>query len=345
MMYVDFATVSGLATETQMAVLEEVSDRLRELPGVEAVTYQHGGSFWFSVAPHPADRVAERDPRLVPVRTQFAARDYFAVHGILLRAGRDFDTDDRHGASNAVIIEERLARQLWGNARPLGRRIIRSGEAESVPLVVVGIADETSVDEPGEPALIYRPHWTQSPRSLLVRTAGPALPLLSTVRGIIQTEVRQMPLTDITTVAASRAEGRRDLLVGSTAVGVAGLIALLLFCIGLYAVVAFAVRQRTREIGIRTALGARRDQVVRMFVGGGLRLAGLGLVLGLPLSLLALRAVRGEIGTTAAEAAAIPLPVLAGTITGIVLSVSWLATWIPARHAAHVDPLTAVRVE
>jgi predicted permease len=344
MMYVDFATVSGLATETQMAVLEEVSDRLRELPGVEAVTDRGGFIYWFSVAPHPADRIADRDPGIVPSRTQVAARDYFAAHGIPILAGRDFDTDDRHAGSNAVIIEERLARQLWAGASPLGRRIIRSDQADSVPLVVVGVAaDAKSVFD--EWARIYFPWTTQPPRSLLVRTAGPALSLLPTVRGIIQTEVRQMPLTDITTVAASRAEGRRDLLVGSTAVGVAGLIALLLFCIGLYAVVAFAVRQRTREIGIRTALGARRDQVVRMFVGGGLRLAGLGLVLGLPLSLLALRAVRGEIGTTAAEAAAIPLPVLAGTITGIVLSVSWLATWIPARHAAHVDPLTAVRVE
>jgi ABC-type antimicrobial peptide transport system permease subunit len=126
---------------------------------------------------------------------------------------------------------------------------------------------------------------------------------------------------------------------------VGGLIALLLFCIGLYAVVAFAVRQRTREIGIRTALGARHDQVVRLFVGGGVRLAGLGLVLGLPLSLLALRAVSGEMGATGSEAAALRSPVLAGMITAIVLFVAWLATWIPARHAARVDPLTAVRVE
>lgn len=345
LMDLDFGPVSGQSAETQKAVLKEVSDRLRELPGVEAVTYQGGGSTWFSVAPHPADRIAERDPGIVPVRTRFAARDYFAVQGIPLRAGRNFDIDDRHAGSNAVIIEERLARQLWGNASPLGRRIIRSGQDESLPLVVVGVADATSVDEPGERPPIYLPHTTQSPRSLLVRTAGPALPLLSTVRGIIHTEVRQMPLTGITTEAADRAENRRDLLVGITAVGVGGLIALLLFCIGLYAVVAFAVRQRTREIGIRTALGARNDQIVRMFVRGGLRLAGLGLVLGLPLSLLALRAVSGEIGATAAEAAALRSPVLAGTITGIVLSMSWLATWIPARHAARVDPLTAVRVE
>jgi putative ABC transport system permease protein len=275
----------------------------------------------------------------------FAARDYFAVHGIPLRAGRDFETDDRHATSNAVIIEERLARQLWGNASPLGRRIIRSGQADSVPLVVVGVADATSVDEPGEWAPIYRPHWTQSPRSLLVRTAGPALPLLSTVRGIIQTEVRQMPLTGITTEAADRAESRRGLLVVSTAAGVGGLVALLLFCIGLYAVVAFAVRQRTREIGIRTALGARHDQIVRMFVRGGVRLAGLGLVLGLPLGLLALRAVSGEMGATGSEAAALRSPVLAGMITAVVLFVAWLATWIPARRAAHVDPLTAVRGE
>jgi ABC-type antimicrobial peptide transport system permease subunit len=154
-----------------------------------------------------------------------------------------------------------------------------------------------------------------------------------------------MPLTGITAEAADRAEFRRGLLVGSAAVGMGGLIALLLFCIGLYAVVAFAVRQRTREIGIRTALGARRDQVVRMFVGGGLRLAALGLVLGLPLSLLALRAITSEIGASEAEQALLRTPVLAGIITGLVLSMSWLATWIPARHAARVDPMTAVRAE
>jgi predicted permease len=346
MLDLDFAAVSGLSTETQNAMLEDVSDRLRALPGVEAVTYGGGGLSFFGVASHPADRITARDPAAVPILTRFGARDYFAVHGIPLLAGRDFETGDRHAASNAVIIEERLARRLWGGANPLGRRILRSSQPDSVPFVVIGVVDDvSSTEEWYERARIYIPYNSQPLRSLSVRTAGPAQSLLPTVRGIIQAEVRMMPLAEITTVAAEKAEVRRGLLLGSAAVGVGGLIALLLFSVGLYAVVAFAVRQRTREIGIRTALGARHDQVVRMFVGGGLRLAALGLVLGLPLSLLALRAVTSELGTTAAEQALLRTPVLAVIITGLVLSVSWLATWIPARHAARVDPLTAVRVE
>jgi ABC-type antimicrobial peptide transport system permease subunit len=142
----------------------------------------------------------------------------------------------------------------------------------------------------------------------------------------------------VTTLAALKADERAQILRVSALAAAAGLLALLLSAVGLYAVISFSVGQRTREIGIRTALGARGRQVIATFFASGLRLSILGLAIGLPFGLLALRLLTRELGALAA-----PIPVLAAVIAALVIAVASLATWIPARRAARVDPMTALR--
>ena len=155
-------------------------------------------------------------------------------------------------------------------------------------------------------------------------------------------EAPDLPLTSVSTLASIEAGERRSLLSAIAAAGGSGALALFLAAIGLYAVVAFAVGQRVREIGIRTALGADRRQVVRMFVLRGLRLSLVGLLLGLTLSVLVIRAMALSRGEALEPGNRFPLAAL---IAVIVVGVALLATWVPARRAAHIDPSVALRTE
>jgi putative ABC transport system permease protein len=175
---------------------------------------------------------------------------------------------------------------------------------------------------------------------VIVRSSGPALPLLNSLRAIARAEAPQMPITRAQTMAQREAELRRNVLRTSGAVAGGGLLALLLSAIGLYAVISFAVGQRTREIGIRTALGAPSGAVVRMFFKSGLVLSALGLILGLPLSIFATRWISSTLNLPLSDS-----PMLGAAIGGVVLAVASLAVWIPARRASAIDPLVALRSE
>ena len=176
---------------------------------------------------------------------------------------------------------------------------------------------------------------------LLVRTHGPAEQLLPTIRSAAADAAPALPIVAARTLAAVEASERRSVVTAISAAGGAGALALLLSAIGLYAVVAFAVGQRVREIGIRTALGAESRQVVRLFVRRGLRLCLFGLVIGLALGIGGGRVI------SAVEGNGPPAGILglAALVAAFVIGVALLASWIPARRAARIDPLEALRVE
>jgi putative ABC transport system permease protein len=179
--------------------------------------------------------------------------------------------------------------------------------------------------------------WT-----VLVRTAGPAEPMLPLLRAVASQEAPHLPISRVTTLAAIKALKRSEILRVSAISSAAGILALFLSAVGLYALIAFAVGQRTREIGIRTAMGARPRQVVGLFLASGLRLSMLGLAIGLPLSLLAQRRLSEWAGPDSPQAST---PAVAAMIAVAVVAVASLAAWLPARRAARVDPLIALRSE
>ena len=203
---------------------------------------------------------------------------------------------------------------------------------------MVGVVDER-VQGDGEPR-IFVPSLRITGH-FLIRTHGPADPVIPVVRSIASAEAPDLPLVSARTLAAIEAGERNSTMRLITAAGGSGAVALFLAAIGLYSVVAFAVGQRIREIGIRTALGAGKRQVVGLFLFRGLRLSVAGLAIGLTLSLIAVRLM------AAAQGDDPPAGILWVTtlVAVVVIGVALLATWIPARRAARIDPLHALRVD
>ena len=325
--------------------LRRLQARLTALPGVAAVVPQDDFDDDLDVALHPADRAAGVDvAETVNVRARAAPPGYFALMGTPVVRGRDFTADDRTGDS-AIVIGSDLARQLWGGADPIGRRLLSAGpNRRNVSLfVVVGVVDDPvkrTVAGNEQARRIFVPGVLITGH-MLIRTHGPAEPVLPTVRSAALSEAPELPIVSARTLASIQAGERRSIVTGILAAGGSGGVALLLSAIGLYAVVVVAVGQRIREIGIRTALGAGRRQVVGMFLFRGLRLSVAGLVLGLTLSLVAVRLMAAAQGEDPPAGTAW----LAALVATVVVGVALVATWIPARRAAGIDPLRALRVE
>jgi predicted permease len=349
----------GSLDEDREQTLMRLQERLAAVPGVAGVVRQDNRDS-FDVDVHPADTVAGLElasPQQVDAAA--APAGYFPLMGLSLVRGRDFDaaehSPDRAAIdTGAIIIGSGLARRLWGGADPIGRRLVSVGRnlRNTPTFTVVGVVDDATTgardQERRVPPLpgtddvvrVYKPR-VQTTGHLLVRTSGPAEHLLPTIRATAAEEAPALPIVAARTLAAVEASERRSVVTAIAAAGGTGALALLLSAIGLYAVVAFAVGQRVREIGIRTALGAESRQVVRLFVGRGLRLCLAGLVIGLALGIGGARVISAVEGH---EPPAGTL-VLSALVAVFVLGVALLASWIPARRAARIDPLEALRAE
>ena len=334
----------GALDDERERAIQRVEAKLAGLPGVVAVMPQENLHDDFDVAVHPDDRVDPVELTHLEVRAHGVPSRYFEMMGITVLRGRSFVDGDAADA-DAIVISADLARRLWGPADPVGRRLTAEPNARGrVLFTVVGVVDETQAGvsgSAGRDQRVYVPHQRRVTGHLLVRTAGPAQAILPAVRAAALAEAPDHPIVSARTLASIQTNERRSMTNLLTGVGVAGLLALFLAAIGLYAVVSFAVGQRVREIGIRTALGADRARVVRLFLFKGLRISLVGLALGLTFSFITVRIMavaRGE--ATESESWA-----LAALVAALVIVIALVASWIPARRAAHVDPLEALRTE
>ena len=349
---IELDTWSGrVSTAERASRVAAVVERVAAMPGVVAAMPMQMGTITVPLAVHPADRAAGvANGPVMKANLTAAPRGYFGAFEIPVVRGRDFSAgeyahspDDVSPTSiDRAIIGGDLARRLWGGADPLGRRLVMSpSEPSGAALVVVGVVDEAAAgpSEVNGQVRVYVPYSPMN-TGVIARTAGPALPMLDAMRRVVAAEAPQMPVYRAQTLEQREAETRRSVLRTGGAVAGGGLLALLLSAIGLYAVVSLAVGQRTREIGIRTALGAQRGQVVRMFFAKGLALSASGLVLGLPLSVIAIRLVAARLNWPLASS-----PLLGVAIGAVVLVVASVAVWIPARRASTIDPIVALRTE
>ena len=320
--------------------IREVMDRVAALPGVEGVMPEPGGSGAEVRVPAGERGSGARAGEVVRTRVDFAPPGYFAFREVPLIRGRDIIAQDTAGREIPVVIGSDLARAFWGSTDPTGKRLeMWSGSSA----VVVGVFDTSHVAVEGTNR-VFTAHgggWWKN--SYLIRTHGPGTAIMPSVRQIVRSMIPDVQVYGFATLEQQAQEGRRDVMVISSAAAGGGLLALLLASIGLYGVIALAVRQRYREIGIRVALGARPQQVIRMFFASGLRLSVLGIAFGLPLSVAAVHLLMSNIA-----ARYLDTRWLVGggvVIATLVVAVASLATWIPARRAAGVDPLIAIRVE
>jgi putative ABC transport system permease protein len=281
---------------------------------------------------------------------------HFETLGIPILRGRGFNLADRDGSERVIVVDERLAEQFWPGENPIGKRV--TYETEEVPddfegdaprlwRSVIGVARNTRHYELESPSRVqmYVPiqqsgrGWTTS-MYVLVKTPGDPLAMTDLVRRELEAMDPDVPLTDIETM-----EGYVDqALAGSRAMGrlltVFSAVALFLSAIGLFGVMSFSVVQRMREIGIRMALGAKADDVVRMVSRQGLNLTLIGVALGLVAAFGLTRLMASLLyGVSPAD------PVTFGTVALFLVGVSLLATWLPARRATRVDPVIVLREE
>ena len=327
--------------------LLRLRERFAALPGVVGVVPPSDIVSRREMVIHPADRPGGRvDPGSFIVRTYSASPGYFRFFNQPIVRGRDFnDYDVEHG--HPIILNTVAARRLFGPADPMGRRLARAEEprGDTAAFVVVGVVNDSSVGRPASGEIVVyspttesRPEAVASAGTLLIRTHHPADPMIASIRSVAHLAAPNTPLVNAQTMASLEAGRRANSLRASASAGAAGLLALFLSTIGLYSIVAFAVSQRAREIGIRTALGAKPGKVVGLFFYRGVKLGLIGLAVGLPLGIVVVRYLSTQFLQ--------PLPnasTLSVVVAPVVLVVTAIATWIPARRAAGVDPLHALR--
>jgi predicted permease len=269
---------------------------------------------------------------------------YFDTMGIPLLEGRDFTPRDNDRAPGVVIINEAMARRYWPGQNPVGRRI--SFSVEKRPAVqIVGVVKTgkyRSLGEPPQPFL-YRP-FLQMPdarqATLVVETALPPAGMLSAVQRMLQALNPATPITNSETMQQYMRVALFPAHFTGILVGVLGGLALALATVGLYGVIAYSVAQRTREVGIRMALGAARARVMRLVIGQGIRLALIGICSGVVIALAVTRLISGLLyGISAAD----PVAFLGSSALFLLIAV--LACYFPARRATRVDPMVALRHE
>jgi predicted permease len=328
---------------------QDVADRARTLPGVRAVTMTTsipmlndtlGGvgiapeGFQFPPGKENTETFASRVDEY-----------YFEAMDIALVAGRNFTRRDDEKAPRVAIVNQHLAQHYWPNQDPVGKRF-RLKSAKDAWVEIVGVAKTSKYIFIAEPPtdflyLPYRQNPVQS-MMLVAQSSGDAAALAGPLREVVRGLDVNVPLLNVRTMAQvyqMRAISVFNVLV--TIVGAMGLMGLGLSIVGLYGLVAYAATRRTREIGIRMAIGATAPTVLRMVLGQGVALAVIGLVVGLA----------GSVGAGKLLVAAFPsdndqrdLTALV-LVAAVVLVVTVLATYIPARRASRVNPMQALRYE
>ncbi len=335
--------IQGYDAGRQGAFYTQLLERVRAMPGVTAASLASPMPLGSRLISSPvAAEGPDQDHANVQVSYAAVWPAYFTAVGTPLLRGRDFTMRDGAGAPPVVIVNETLARRLWPDQDPIGKRLRFGGEPF---LEVVGVARDGKYHELTERprGFLYVPERQRADLSditLLVRTAGNPRALLPALGDAVHALDRTLPLFQAITLEDALQQRLDKERGASSVLGVFGGLALLLAAMGLYGVMAIAVAQRTREVGVRMALGAERPRVLRQFVGEGMRLAALGIVIGLVIAAALTRVIAQFLyGITTTDA-------LTFALCAVVLgSVAALASFIPARRAANVDPMVALRYE
>jgi putative ABC transport system permease protein len=320
----------------------QVVNRLRELPGVESVALASNapiGATLLRTVLTP-EQAALPNPRgtLMPIHT--VSTGYFSTLGIPIRDGRAFTDFDRAGTAPVLVINETAARTLFPGERAMGKRLRFLGE--TVDREVVGICGDTVTITIGEtPQPVLYPALTQSYQPFVfvnVRTRTAADAVLQAALAEVHRFNGSLALTFPQTVQQQIGAGLWAPRMGAALFGIFGALGLLLAAIGIYGVMAYTVAQRTSEIGIRMALGAARSEVLGLVIKQGMRLALIGIAIGVIAALFLTRLMATllfDVSTTD--------PATYTLVSVVIAAAALSAAWIPAWRAASIDPVTALR--
>ena len=337
-------------TDTGKAFYRQLLDRVRAMPGVESASLdqcvplgfsQNTGEYWIEGRPPPPGPDGRDD--VDSVLTSIVSADDFKTLGIPLLRGRDFNEHDTEDAPGVVIVNQVFADRHWPDEDPIGERISFEG-LEGPYREVVGVVSTVKYVFIGEAPrpFLYRP-FTQdydSNVNLLVRTVGDPMTLLPPVRAAIRELDPDVAPSDTRVLSDWIGFALLPAKFAAALFGLFGALAILLASVGLYGVMSYSVGQRTREIGIRMALGAGRRDVLRVVFRQGLMLTVVGLGIGLLVSLAGTRVLSMLLYDISATD-----PLTFGGVSAVLVAVAMLACYIPARRATKVDPMVALRYE
>jgi predicted permease len=341
--------------EARNNFFRQVVANLEALPGVRSVALTSalplrgwGYGMPFQIAGRPTVDRANRKACFFKMVTP----SYFRTVGIRIRKGRALSDRDRAGTPPVTVINETMARKYFPNQDPLGQRILiqeivpgKTALGPEIPWEVVGVAGDervTSMDDKDDSPGVYisTEQSTANYYSVAVRTAMDPTSLTPAIRNAVHRVDKDQTLTDIKTLDQIKDEDMVTERIQTTLLGVFAAIALLLAALGIYGVISYSVLQRTREIGIRGALGATSRDVLRLVLRGGMLMSGIGLLIGFAGALAAMQLLRVMLfGVQARD------PITLAAVSAILAVVALTACFIPARRASKVDPVVALRYE
>jgi predicted permease len=332
-----------LGEERMPGYYEALLARIATVPGVEAVGSAKNfplrgmGESWTAIVPGSEAGTGDREIRVPVLHT---SADYFRALGIPLRSGRVFTSADRGGTPLVWVVNEAFARRYWPNENAVGKTI-RLGNTPVQIIGVVGDTRQRSLTEPPEP--MAHIHYLQNMRSglsLVVRTAGEPGRYASAIREAIWSVDRDQTITSVETMSAIVGGNVSRPRLLATLLLLFGVMGLTLGALGIYGVLAYAVSQRRREIGVRVALGASPRSVLRLIVGQGMGLAVVGVIAGIAGAFALTRLMASVLYEVQATD-----PTTFVSVVVVLLVAALVASWLPARRALRIDPVQALRYD
>ena len=319
-------------------------DEVSQVRGADAISMS--SEAWFGLLNFQLNIESEPLPDGdATVRYSSIAPDYFKVLGAQIRRGRDFDDHDEAKSRGVAIINEALARRYFPDSDPIGKKIVLGYMGRRLPREIVGVSSDIKQEELGSPAKpeMYVPYqqvpWLGA--ALIVRTSiRDPLSLQKDLQQAIWKVDPELPVTRADTVGHHLADLVAEPRLYTLLLGVFAAVALVLASVGIYGVMSYSVTERTREIGIRMALGAAPSEVLGLVIRQGLMLATAGVAIGLAVAFALTRVLTSLLyGVSATD-----LATFAG-VSVILTGVALAASFVPARRATKVDPMIALRYE
>lgn len=332
--------------EQGLSFYQRLLDRVRSMPGIESASLTNNAPInrgRMQLPPVAAEGAEpQRKQDWLNADPNYISPEYFQTLGVRLLRGRDFDARDRAKSEPVAIVNQTLANKLWPDQEAVGRRMKFAGQNEAV--TVIGVAPDMKYHALTEPPTYhyYLPIFQRyiSGVTLQARTVGESLSMAAAVRAAVRETDTRVFVNEISTINGQIEVALSQPRMAATFSGLLAILGMALAAMGLSGVIAYSVSRRTREIGVRLALGARPQDILRLVVRQGMTLALAGAAFGLIASVALTRLMKSLLfGVTATD----PLTLVAVAIS--LMSVALLASWIPARQATKTDPLTALRQE
>jgi predicted permease len=341
-------SLQGYQTEAGAQFRKRLLNRVESLPGVQSASITD--FMPLSLSYNSGQVLIEGRPQERGVNTPTAMQSdvglkYFETIGTPLVAGRDLNEQDQEGKTRSVVVNETFARKFFPGANPienaLGKQFRTSPERQ--PWQIVGVAKDGkywTIGEAPQPFVWFPIGDQLAYNYLLVRTSAKPEAVIGAVRGEFRNLDPNLPVTDVKTLTEHMKLSLFPARAFAALLSAFGLLALALAAIGIFGVMSYAVSQRTREIGVRMALGAGAMDVFKLVVGRGLMLTAIGVAIGLALALVGMRLISNLLYNVSAID-----PLAFAGVTLLLVAVAFLACYFPARRAMKTDPMVALRYE